>query len=206
MKKIIPICILVLMMISCQNQTKQLELTKNELKTNYQTSSSVDDAVKLAEFYNLKYTLKQEQIEEGLKDIALFKSLYPDELKLHILEANLYTVLGGAYAKKMDLEKAMRNITKGFDGMDELLNQYPDNSYFLIYRGINSVSVPKMFNRLQYALSDLKKLIDMENTPDQIRILAYTNYAKALKMNKDKNGLKKLKGEFATQYPHLKLK
>ena len=90
--------------------------------------------------------------------------------------------------------------------MDELLNQYPDNSYFLIYRGINSVSVPKMFNRLQYALSDLKKLIDMENTPDEIRILAYTNYAKALKMNKDKNGLKKLKGEFATQYPHLKLK
>lgn len=193
-----------LILISCTKTDKILEEKKALLISEYQINKTADSAVKLSEFYNREYSNNSKQINEGVSMIEDLLSEFPNEQRLKILLGNLYTIYGGVLASKLDYSNAMRNMTKGFSMMDELIMQYPDDHYFLIYRGINSASVPKMFNRSQYAESDLRKIIETDNVIDEIKILAYREYSQFLKENKRNEEYKKITEDFKIKFPGVK--
>lgn len=143
LKQIFILLITVLFVFSCANNTK-LNLRLAELKEKYQNEKSEDNAVGVGEFYNASYSKSKEQIEEGLKFIEEVLKEHPESIKLNVLLGNLYTRYGGAYAKKFDLTNAMKMLDKGFLLLDNAAEKSPDDSYVLLYRGINSVSVPKI--------------------------------------------------------------
>ena len=139
-----------LISFSCSKQKKNEVIDANllKLKEEYNSNPDLDNAIKLAEFYQDKYIDSKEHAEEGLNFIENARNQYPDNPNLLVLHGNLYTKYGGIFSKKLNYIKAMENCDKGFELLDQAVEKYPDNPSVLLYRGINSISVPGIFGRL----------------------------------------------------------
>ncbi|HOV13526.1 MAG TPA: hypothetical protein PK771_04515 [Spirochaetota bacterium] len=203
MKRIILGFTVLIMVFSCANYKKEkLELEK--MKVDYPYDQTVDNAIKIGTFYNMKYSKNKEQIEEGLKFIEEARNIYPDNNKLLVLNGNLYTIYGGEFAKKLDLPNIMKYLDMGTQMLDTAVQREPDNWDFLLWRGINSVVMPKQAGRTEVGIEDFKKLYEMENLPEPVKVMVLYYYAMGLKKNEQKEDAKKIEKELKEKYPNYK--
>lgn len=197
------IFVLLFFLICCSN-IKQLKQNRDELKKIYLETQTFEDALNLSEFYSGKYTKTVEQVEEGIEFIKGVIKKYPNNYKLKILLGNLYPQLGGIYSKKKDYTKALQYCDMGFQILDEVAKEHPNDYYLLTYRGINSISTPKMLGRWEVALEDLKKLSESDNIPESNKILGCYYYIKALKKTKQRDKAIEIKNKYKNKYPNYK--
>lgn len=195
--------IIVLMIFNCTNYTK-FEAELNVLKDQYNIDQTNNSAFNIADFYNNKYHKTKEQCEEGLKIVEELYNKYPDDPRIEIIYANLFSYLGSCYASKFNYPEAMKYIDKSFSLLDIGAEKYPNNYFVSLVRGINSVSVPNMLGRIDIGLSDLEKLYNMTNLPDDTKILTMYYYSKALKKKKNKQLSDKVMKELKEKFPDYK--
>jgi|GEM_PF-3687564 len=197
--------LLIMLIFSCFNKNKYESEHVNLLKE-YKSNPDQKNAIKLGEFYFRKYTGTIKQIKTGLDFFEESRKIFPESPELAVLQGNLYTKCGGVFAKKLNYAKAVEYCSMGFEIMDEAVKNHPKNPYVLIYRAGNSVTVPAILNRLEYAFEDLEKLYSMKNLSNTIEMLTLYYYYKALKKDKQKDMAKKIKKELKEKYPDYKKK
>ena len=185
MKRIILLLVTFILVFSCSDY-KKVKMELEKLKVDYPYDLTADNAIKIGTFYNMKYGNNKEQIEEGLKFIEEARTVYPENNKLLILHGNLYTMYGGTFAKKLDLPNIMKYLDLGCGMLDTALEKEPDNFDFLLWRGINSVIMPKQAGRTEVGIEDLYY------------------YAMGLKKNGQKVESQKYQKELKEKYPDYK--
>lgn len=205
-KKIFLGVILSLLVISFScNKNSEIEKEHKLLLKEFETNKTLENAVNLSLFYDSKYSKKISQIEIGVTFIDEARKTFPDEKKLEALQGNLYTKLGGVYGKKLDYTNALKWVNKGFYILDKAVEKYPDDEWVLLYRAINSYSVPRILGRLPIALKDLEKLNGMEVLSEEAYILTHYYYSKSLKASKDKKRAKEVLEALKNRYPNYKI-
>lgn len=203
MKRIILLIAGFILLFSCSNYKKvQIELEK--LKADYPYDLTADNAIKIGRFYNLSYSSKKEHIEEGLKFFEDAKKIYPDNNKLLLLNGNLYTIYCGIFAKKLDLPNTMKYLDMGCVMIDTALELEPDNVDFLLWRGINSVIMPKQAGRIEIGIEDFRKLYETSDLPETVRVMVLYYYSMGLKKNGQMKDAKKYEKELKEKYPNYK--
>lgn len=163
-----------LLFISCKDEVLE-EL--NIVKQNYEADKNFDTALNLGEIYSLDYVRKMEEAHEGLLWFEQALEDYPDSLELRVMQGNLYTLKGNLYFEDKDYTRALQYVEEGIRIMDDAVAADPENSFLLVFRGINNATLPELFERTDTAIGDLKHLIEMgeEGTDAKTQILAMYN-------------------------------
>ncbi|OHD13883.1 MAG: hypothetical protein A2086_15180 [Spirochaetes bacterium GWD1_27_9] len=203
MRKIILAFVVFALAFSCTNYNK-IKTQLEELKKDNPYDLTADNAVKIAIFYNRKYNEKKEHIEEGLKFIEETRKLYPDNNKLLLLHGNLYTIYGGTFARKLDFVTTLKYLDLGCSMIDTAVDKDPDNYDLLLWRGMDSVIMPKQAGRIQVGLEDFANLYAREDLPEDTRVFVLYYYVMGLNKDGQKDEAKKYEKELKEKYPNYK--
>lgn len=98
-------------------------------------------------------------------------------------------------------------VKKGFQKLDEAVIRFPNDHIVYLVRGINSVSVPVMFERYRLAVKDFEKLEEMKkadakSVPDDVAALILFHHALAHEQSEDEAAAKALRARLMAEHPN----
>lgn len=177
--------------------------TLAEARQRYERAPSAESALALAEAYNTVHTGSLEETQQGLASIDRLIARHSDTYRLRVLKGNLLTIQGGHYSRVKDYAAALERMAEGFQAIDRTVADHPDDPYVRIYRAINAVSVPPMFDRRDVAFADFALLYAMgaDATGREIRILTLYHYARLAREFADPALADRLDAELHDRYP-----